>query len=76
MNRRELVTGAAFSKEGTRTMDCVRMKEEIQRRLAEEFAGLSAEEMRKERIRRIESNPIFGDLVKQWGIVNPEGRNE
>jgi hypothetical protein len=52
--------------------DCVRMKREIQEKLADEFKGMSNEEIRREHRRRIEEHPLFGTLSKQWITVNSE----
>jgi len=52
--------------------DCVRMKHEIQKKLAEDFKGMSEAEIRAEQRRRIEANPIFGSLAKKWRVVNPD----
>lgn len=51
--------------------ECVRMKREIQERLAKEFEGMSSEEIRREQRRRIEADPVFGPLVKEWKVVKP-----
>ena len=51
---------------------CVKMKHDIQAKLAEEFKGMSDEDIRREQGRRIEENPVFGALSKQWKVVNPK----
>lgn len=45
-------------------IDCVQMKWDIQRQLAEEFAGLPEEEARKIIGERIAANPILGCFFK------------
>lgn len=55
--------------------NCVRMKREIQARLAEDFKDMTDEEIRREQARRIEENPIFGPLSNQWKVVNPGDRS-
>ena len=51
---------------------CVKMKHDIQARLAEEFKNMSDEEVRREQERRIQENPLFGALSKKWKVVNPK----
>lgn len=49
---------------------CVKMKHEIQARLAKNFEGMSEAEIRAERERRIKKNPVFGSLSEKWKVVN------
>ena len=56
----------------TKEPECVKMKREIQARIAEEFKGMSDEEVRREQRRQIEADPILGPLTKKWKIVNPQ----
>ena len=44
--------------------DCVQMKWDIQRQIAEEFAGMPEEEARKIIRERIAANPILGRFFK------------
>jgi hypothetical protein len=55
---------------------CVKMKHEIQARLAKDFEGMSHEEIRAEQERRIKNNPFFGKLSEQWRVVNPDAGPE
>jgi hypothetical protein len=45
--------------------DCVRMKDEIQAKLLEEYKGLSDEEIEERRRMRIASHPVLGPLLKE-----------
>jgi hypothetical protein len=55
---------------------CVKMKHEIQARLAKDSEGMSEEEIRAEQERRIKNNPVFGSLSEKWRVVNPDKRNQ
>lgn len=52
--------------------DCVEMKWEIQRRLHEEFAGMSPEEARHATRNRIEQDPVLGPFLRE--VKNAEPR--
>lgn len=48
------------------------MKREIlQEHIAKECEGMSNEEIRPEQRLRIEADPVFGPLVKEWKVVKP-----
>jgi len=49
----------------TQRFDCVRMKEEIQRRIIEEVADLSPQERREKLVRDILSDPVLGSLWRE-----------
>ncbi|MCC7291738.1 MAG: hypothetical protein IT449_06735 [Phycisphaerales bacterium] len=53
--------------------DCVRMKYDIQERLAREFAGLSQEEQRRRTEAIIAGDPL---LARFWGRAHPIGEGE
>ncbi len=46
-----------------KTFDCVQMKWDIQRRLAEEFAGVSDAERRRIQMERVARNPLLASFV-------------
>lgn len=51
--------------------DCVEMKNGIQAKLLEEYAGLTREEIREKRRQRIEADPVLGPLfgrTKKAGV--------
>ena len=48
-----------------KTFDCVQMKWDIQRKEAEEFAGVSEEEKRRILDERIANNPILGPFLRR-----------
>ena len=49
----------------TERFDCVRMKEEIQRRIIEEVAILSPQERREKMAKSILSDPVLGPLWRE-----------
>jgi hypothetical protein len=51
--------------------DCIRMKRDIQDRIAEEFAGVSPEKARKIQREQVESDPILGPFLKQIRAHKP-----
>jgi len=48
-----------------KTFDCVEMKWDIQRKLREEFAGISEAEKRRILVDRIKSDAILGPFIKR-----------
>ena len=49
--------------------DCVKMKWDIQRQIAEEFASISDEEARRIQMDRVIRDPILGPFCKEVGSV-------
>ena len=45
--------------------DCVEMKNRIQAELLERYKGMSDEEIREDRDRRIQANPILGPFYRR-----------
>ena len=45
--------------------DCVKMKNDIQKKIINEMKGLTPEQQRKKVQKDIESDPILGPLVKK-----------
>ena len=48
-----------------KSFDCVEMKWAIQRRIAEEFAGVSDEEANRIQAERVARNPVLGPFVRE-----------
>lgn len=48
-----------------KTFDCVQMKWNIQQQLAQEFVGMSEEEIQRQMNERINADPILGPFLKQ-----------
>ncbi len=48
-----------------KTFDCVEMKNEIQRKLQAEYAGLTLAEQKKKMKREILSDPILGPMYRR-----------
>ena len=55
-----------------KAFDCLEMKREIQRKLEEEFAGVSEDEMRRILRERIDRNPILGPFLKKVKVHGGE----
>lgn len=49
--------------------DCVQMKWDIQKKLAEEFAGVPEEEARKIQMERVLANPIIGRIFREAKVI-------
>lgn len=49
--------------------NCVKMKWDIQRRIAEEFASVSDEEAHRVQMERVVSDPILGPFCKEVGAA-------
>lgn len=45
--------------------DCIKMKHDIQKKIMEEMRGLTPEQQHKKIQNDIESDPIFGPLIKK-----------
>jgi len=45
--------------------DCVKMKWEIQKEIAEEFSGISDEQAHKIQMENIKNNPLLGPFCKR-----------
>ena len=48
-----------------KTFDCVRLKWDIQQKIAEEFAGIPDEEAHRIQGERVANNPILGPFLKK-----------
>ena len=48
-----------------KTFDCVQMKWDIQRKLAEEQPGMPEEEKRRMQMQRVADNPILGPFLRR-----------
>ena len=48
-----------------KTFDCVKMKWEIQEKIAKEFKGMPEEKARKIQAERIAKNPILGPFLEK-----------
>ncbi len=55
-----------------KTFDCVQMKWEIQRKLAEEQPGMPEEEKRRMQMQRVANNPILGPFLRRAQRVSTE----
>jgi hypothetical protein len=45
--------------------DCIKMKHDIQKKIIKEMKGLTPEQQRRKVQKDIESDPVFGPLVKK-----------
>jgi len=59
----------------TKTFDCVQMKQEIQRRIDEECAGLSEEEARRRQDEKVSESPILRPLVARLRAKSDPAHN-
>ena len=58
-----------------KSFDCVQMKWDIQRKLAQEFPGLPEPERRRRQLERLKDDPHLGRFVeKVLGSAAPEKR--
>ena len=54
--------------------DCVQMKWDIQQKLSKEYHGLSAEEVRRLRAKRIEEDPVMGPWIRGIRTIHSSTR--
>ena len=49
----------------TKKFDCVEMKQDIQRKIQEEFANIPDDQARRIKQRQIEKDPVLGPFLKR-----------
>jgi hypothetical protein len=57
-----------------KTFDCVKMKWAIQRRIRRQFSGMSPEESRRAKQRKIEQDPVLGPFLEHVRVVGERVR--
>jgi hypothetical protein len=62
-------SGGDLTVRKSKEFDCVRMKREIQEKLRKEFEGMTAEEAREARRRRIAEHSVIGPFAEQVRIT-------